>query len=208
MPRGYTKLPDGRQVPSHSQEGRDYRASLGTSKPTPEAKTIKTDVDGEEAVIKFVPPPPSIGVPKMDPEQGPKSKGKKEEKADEVEDLKQLVAALFYGFAAVSGCPEYKFNESEAEAVAKPLSRIVTRNTRIRKVVQQVADPIAVLGAVAFPLMVKHAAAEKRKKTPVMHAPTEAPVTVAAVPHGPPPPPSRNGGMPVESILTRISEGS
>lgn len=217
MPRGYTKLPDGRQVPSHSKEGRDYRASLKGVTPkgvTPKAlqpppKVVKTDVDGAEANVTFAPPPPAIGSPKKDPEVPKGAKNKKEEKADEIEDFKQLVAALFFGFAAVSGCPEYKFNEPECEAVAKPLSRIVARYAGVRKVVSQVADPIALLGAVAFPLMLKHAHVMHRKTTPQMQEPSQAPVSNVQTQRieGPPPPPVRNGSIPFDNVIARISVG-
>lgn len=208
MPRGYVKLPDGRQVAATSREGRDFRASLKKVNPSP-PPAIKTTVDGEEANVTFAPPPPSIGTPKKDPEVSKGAKSKKEEKLDEIEDFKQLVAALFYGLSAVSGCPEYKFSEPECEAVAKPLSRIVARNAGVRKVVSQVADPVALLGAVAFPLMVKHAHAEMRRRTPVMQPPSEAPVTNVQTHRieGPPPPPVRNGSVPFDNVIARISVG-
>ena len=213
MPRGYVKLEDGSMTKLWSQEHRALLASKKLQKVLSEK--IKTDVDGAEATVTFSPPPPSIGVPKKDPEPPKgKTKSKKEEQADEIEDYKQLIAAFFYGIAVATGTPEYKFSESEAEAAAKPLARIVARNTRVRKVVQQVADPIALVGAVAFPLMVKHAAAEKRKKTPTMQAPSQAPVNNVQTQRteGPPPPPKRgvtpNGTVPMETVLSRISEGS
>jgi hypothetical protein len=195
--RGNVKLEDGRVVKLWSPEHKEVLA----------AKRVVKDPPTEEGGPSFTPPPPPIGVPKIDPEVTSK-KSKKEDKTDEIEDLKQLVAAFFYGIAAATGTPEYKFSEPEAEAVAKPLSRIVARNSRIRKVVQQVADPIALVGAVAFPLMVKHAAAEQRKKRPTMQAPPEQPVTNVQTQSTTPPPPPRNGTIPMESVLNRISEGA
>lgn len=202
MPRGFVKLDDGREVKLWSDE---HKAQMAAKRI---AKKVNPPITEEGGPV-FTAPLPPLGVPKSDPEIPKSGKTKKEEKADEVEDFKQLIAALFYGLAVATGTPEYRFSEPECEAVAKPMARIVARNTRVRKVVQQVADPIALLSAVAFPLMVKHATATQRKKTPVMAGPSEAPVTniqtqETKVPGAPP----RNGVIPVESVLARISEGS
>lgn len=202
------KLDDGRFVKLHSEEHKAQTAAKKAAEGVPDSVT--TDVDGEQATVSFTPPPPSIGTPKKDPESAPgkKTRSKKEEQADEVEDYKQLVAAFFYGIAAATGTPEYAFAELECEAVARPLSRIATRNARIRKVVQQVADPVALVTAVALPLIGKHAAAERRKKQPRMQAASDAPVTNIRTQSSEPPPPPQNGVVPMASVLNRISEGS
>jgi hypothetical protein len=205
MPKGFTTLPDGRSVRNQSAEAREYRASRDAK-----IKSVVSDVDGEPATIQFTPPPPSIGSPKDAPL--PKKGTKKEEKADEIEDLKQLVGAVFASVSALAGSPVYRFSEQECEQVAKPLSRILARHSTIRKVVSTVADPVALVAAVIFPLGVKMSlhASEKREARGSINPQAVAPVTDVRTmrTETPPPAPPQNGHIQFNTVLDRISEGS
>lgn len=201
MPRGQQQLPDGRYVAANSKEAKAFRAAKDTLGQTPK--------DAEESA-SFTPPPPSIGTPKTEPTKSSKPvKSKKEEKADELEDVKQLVAAIFAGVAVIAGSDLYRFSEPECEAVAKPLARIIDRYSGIKKAVQQVADPIALFSAVAFPLAVKAGAHKLQQMNARQQQVAQAPVVdVRTMQQTVPPPPPSNGHVPYNSVLDRISEGS
>lgn len=205
MPRGQQQLPDGRYVAANSKEAKAFRA----------AKDTLGQKDVAEEAASFTPPPPSIGTPKTEPTKPSKSgKTKKEEKADELEDVKQLVAAIFAGVAVVAGSDLYRFSEPECEAVAKPLARIIDRYSGIKKAVQQVADPIALFSAVAFPLAVKAGAHKLQQMNARQQQVAQAPVVDVRTMQqsAPPPPPGvtphTNGQVPYTSVMDRISEGS
>lgn len=201
-------MPDGRYVAANSKEAKAHRAAQDTVSPV---KVLLTKEDTFEEGPSFTPPPPPIGSPKTNPDQ-PKGKSKKAEKADEVEDLKQLVGALFAGMAVLAGSNVYRFSEPECEAVAKPLARILDRFNGAKKLVQQVADPIALFAAVALPLGVKMSIHALEKQVARQQVVSAAPVTdvrtmqQSAPP--PPPPAHTNGQVPFNHILDRISEGS
>jgi hypothetical protein len=228
MPNRKATLPDGRQVGYNTKVWKEYRHSLRSG-------LLNTDVDGKPAKVvlsappppilsspgdvnikSFTPPPDPIGEPKGDytiPSSSPKKRGKtkKEEKADELEDVKQLVAAIFAGVAVIAGSDLYRFSEPECEAVAKPLARIIDRYSGIKKAVQQVADPIALFSAIAFPLAVKAGAHKLQQMNARQQQVAQAPVVdVRTMQQStpPPPPPSSNGHVPFNSVLDRISEGS
>ena len=202
MPRGMQQLPDGRYVAANSHEAKAFRAAKDT---------LGKDDSVKDAEASFTPPPQPIGSPKIDPTKTVKTRTKKEEKADELEDVKQLVAAIFAGVAVVAGSDLYRFSEPECEAVAKPLARIIDRYSGLKKVAQQVSDPIALLSAIAFPLAVKAGAHKLQQHAARAQQVAQAPVVdVRTMQQSapPPPPPRANGQVPFINVLDRISEGS
>jgi hypothetical protein len=197
------QLPDGRYVAANSKEAKAFRAARDT---------LAIDAAPKDAdAASFTPPLPPIGSPKTDPTKtGKAPKTKKEEKADELEDVKLLVSAIFAGVAVLAGSDVYRFSEPECEAVAKPLARIIDRYSGFKKVVQQVSDPIALFSAIAFPLAVKAGAHKLQQHQARAQQVAQAPVVDVRTMQqsAPPPPPHANGQVPYTNVLDRISEGS
>ena len=75
---------------------------------------------------------------------------------EDEEDLKSVVGGLYGGLALMTGFNGWAMPEDECELIAKPLSRIMARNTVMQSYVREIADPFALVVAIGLPTVIRY----------------------------------------------------
>lgn len=164
MPKGYATLPDGRSVSTMSADYRAYIAEHPEARKKPAKKVGRANPvdDGAASIGGFEPPDPtSFDAPKAEQHREPREtprtvKTKRAILEEDQGDLKELVGQAYASVAAVTGYDGWKLSEDEANAIARPASRILARHKSLDKAVRTFVDPVALGAAVVVPTMVRY----------------------------------------------------
>jgi len=224
MPRGMVEFPAGSGV-FVSPFSPEYRAAHPFDRkqkpgPKPKARTVIDEFDAT-----FEPPPELSGDPKEvkaerlppPPKTKATPKDKAQEKAEDIQDLCDIIATLFSAVALATQFAGWQVSREEAESIARPLQRILIRHKHLDRAVRQFTDPAALLGAVLVVggshagAYAAHLRATKAKNVTPTIGGVKAEAAPNATPNTPEPPPTgTNGRMSYrpdyESVIKNIAQ--